>query len=167
MYLLHIQAEGPQWVYIFPLVVDNISLICWWTTGPHRDPLCPVASYGLSVLFKDTEGNPYVSLINSVFDGMSFIFNLLYCFFTWPLDFPFIVGVRLIYLFTFLIFISFFLILNIGEIFLGLVLGAMDFPFWVNYGWIISLHCMKGLHCWSALLIPTKPPSLLLNIFIL
>ena len=52
------------------------------------------------------------------------------------------------------------LFLFLGEPFLGMVLGSMGFTFWGNPGGIISLHYMKGTHCWYQLLIPTEPPSL-------
>ena len=43
---------------------------------------------------------------------------------------------------------------------IGLVIGAMGFLLYGNEGWIIYLHDMKGLHCWSELTIPTEPPIL-------
>ena len=38
-----------------PLVVTDISLICGRTTGPNWDSLCPVASSGVYLLFKNNE----------------------------------------------------------------------------------------------------------------
>ena len=48
----------------------------------------------------------------------------------------------------------------LGGPLLGMVLGSMGFTFGGNPERIISLHGMKGIHCWSELLVPTEYPSL-------
>ena len=89
-----------------------------------------------------------------LFDGMFLICNLMY-YFPWSLGLPSLVGVRLMYPLFFLIVYYFLLTITIGGPLIGLVLGAMGFTLWVNTRYILSLHGIKGLHCWYELLIPT------------
>ena len=49
--------------------------------GMNYPPLCKVYFHGMYLIFKFTEGNPWVYLINIVLDGISLFFNVVYYFY--------------------------------------------------------------------------------------
>ena len=56
--LLHSHVRGPNLSSVHPLVVTDIYLLCGLTAGPHQDSLFTVVYSGLSLLLKNTDGNP-------------------------------------------------------------------------------------------------------------
>ena len=52
------------------------------------------------------------------------------------------------------------MVIIIGGTLLGIVIVLLGLPLWGHSVWIISLHGMKGLHCWSKLIIPTETPGI-------
>ena len=117
---------------------------------------CVLAVPSLKKYWRSSLGLP----TNFLFDGISMICNMVYCFYlTSGSSFPSGSAVNVPFDFSNRLILSFWFFF-LRKYLLGLVLGAMGFPFWVNPGWIISLHGLTGLHCWSELLISNEPPSL-------
>ena len=117
MSLLHSQDKSNQWTSLYTLVVVDIFLLYGLTTLPQWASLYLVALSGLSLLFKNTKGSPYVSMIT--FFCMVCTCSIMWCP-VFPSDlwlYPPPVEVRVRYPLIFQEFITLFLLLVSGRTF--------------------------------------------------
>ena len=167
-YCYNSQVEGNHWAPLYPLVVEETPLLCVWTKGHQCASLCTVDLYDMYLIFKFTEGNPWVYLINIVLDGISLLYSEVYYFSPQTIALLSSMGLGLMFIFYFSksLFLSLWWFL-LGETLLVMVLGIMGCPFWENIGWITDLNDIKDLRFWFELITPTDTLISLLNLVLL
>ena len=141
------------WLFvIYPLSVGEIQDL---TGHPYVRWLCLVFIFSLKIL---------KGLLRSLwwfflFEGISLLCNELSYFFSglWHLPPLWECGLPFGFFKCLLLYLWFFFL---DETLLALVLGAIGFPFWINYDRIIYVHGVKDLCWWSELLVLTELPSL-------